>query len=108
MSATTSTTTLTTGKAGMSDKRLGVWAALTSFFLMWVFLWAVLVVFRPTWVCVTKCDSPCGETVVVGCDRKRDEPYLDHGRAFGVALVITLVVMLIVLLVGATAGASKC
>ena len=107
MSATTSTTTLTTGKAGMSDKRLGVWAALTSFFLMWVFLWAVLVVFRPSWVCVCR-ETPCGETVVVGCDKRRDDPALDHGRAFGVALVITLVVMLIVLLVGATAGASKC
>ena len=87
---------------GMSDKKSQVWAALTSFFLMWSFLYIVLVVFRPSWVCIAR------EAVV---DSLVTTPAglvaLDHGRAFVIALIITLVVMLIVWLVAATAGASR-
>lgn len=83
---------------GMSDKRGQVWAALTSFFLMWSFLYIVLVVFRPSWVCVAQ----------QGCVDLTTSPLqLDQGRAFVVALIITLVVMLIVWVVGATAGSSR-
>jgi uncharacterized membrane protein (DUF485 family) len=88
----------------MPNKKMAVWAALTSFFLMWTFLTIVLIVFRPAWVCCGRevgCDS-----VVVERDCKRNAE-LDYGRAFVVALIITLVVMLIVWLVAATAGASR-
>ena len=88
---------------GMSDKKAGVWAALTSFFLMWSFLYIVLVVFRPSWVCVAReatLDSLVGTPAGALA--------LDQGRAFVVALIITLIVMLIVWLVAATAGASRC
>lgn len=88
--------------AGMSDKKAGVWAALTSFFLMWVFLYVVLVVFRPSWVVVPYRE---GEVVVVDPAMKTG-PQVDQGRAFVVALIITLVVMLIVWLVLATAGSK--
>ena len=87
---------------GMSDKRGQVWAALTSFFLMWSFVYIVLVVFRPSWVCVTR--EACAEALVTG---PAGQLALDQGRAFVVALIITLVVMLIVWLVAATAGASR-
>jgi len=93
--------TALTPASGMSDRKYAVWAGLTSFFLMWTFLYVVLVVFRPGWVCCAdRCD---GEVVVVegGCHRK---PECDRTRAFVVALIITLIVMLIVWLVAATAG----
>lgn len=85
----------------MSNKKIGVWAALTSFFLMWSFLYIVLVVFRPGWVC----NSPCRE-VEVGCldGGVKNEVRVDQTRAFVIALIITLIVMLIVWLVAATAG----
>lgn len=91
-----------TPAVGMSDKKPAVWAALTSFFLMWSFLYIVLVVFRPSWVCVVTRE---GEVVVTDPHYK-GQPQIEQGRAFVVALVITLVVMLIVWLVAAT-GASK-
>lgn len=88
---------------GMSDKKAGVWAGLTSFFLLWSFLYIVLVVFRPSWVCVATREGP--ELVVVDPAVKA-APGVDQGRAFVVALIITLVVMLIVWLVAATAGSK--
>lgn len=86
-----------------NDRKMAVWAGLTSFFLMWSFLYIVLVVFRPGWVCVSNCEKDC---VVVDTGCKRD-PQCDQTRAFVVALIITLVVMLIVWLVAATAAGSK-
>lgn len=90
-----------TPATGMSDRKAGVWAGLTSFFLMWSFLYIVLVVFRPSWVCVAARD---GEVLVVDPALKAN-PNIDQGRAFVVALIVTLIVMLIVWLVMATAGA---
>ncbi len=87
-----------TPASGMSDKKAGAWAGLTSFFLMWSFLYIVLVVFRPGWVCAAARE---GEVVVV--DPVRATPQVDQARAFVVALIITLVVMLIFWLVAATA-----
>ena len=87
---------------GMSDRKMGVWAGLTSFFLMWSFLYIVLVVFRPNWVCVAAVQ---GEVLVVDPLLKAN-PAIDQGRAFVVALIITLIVMLIVWLVMATAGSK--
>lgn len=89
-----------TNASGMSDRKVGVWAALTSFFLMWSFLYIVLVVFRPGWVCVAVCEREalCAEGTV------KSEARIDQTRAFVVALIITLIVMLIVWLVAATAG----
>lgn len=98
-----SATTALTPAPGMSDKKAGVWAGLTSFFLMWSFLYIVLVVFRPSWVCVDTCK---GTEVVVVDPALKGTPGVDQGRAFVVALIITLVVMLIVWLVAATAGSK--
>ena len=91
---------LTPASSGMSDNRIGVWAALTSFFLMWSFLYIVLVVFRPGWVCVALREAE------VGCvdGNAKVEARVDQTRAFVVALIVTLIVMLIVWLVVATAG----
>lgn len=85
------------------DRKPQLWAALTSFFLMWSFLTLVLIVFRPSWVCV-----PCrdGEAAVVE-GRPPVEPKVDYAKSFIVALVVTLVVMLIAWLVMATSSASK-
>lgn len=85
---------------GMSDKKIGVWAGLTSFFLMWSFLYIVLVVFRPGWVCYVTREAEV--TLVDGV--VKGEPRIDQTRAFVVALIVTLIVMLIVWLVAATAG----
>lgn len=95
------TATALTPANGMSDRKAGVWAGLTSFFLMWSFLYIVLVVFRPTWVCVVR-----EEPLVVVDPLLKATPGVDHGRAFVVALIITLIVMLIVWLVLATAGSK--
>jgi len=92
-SANTSTST---------DKKFGVWAALTSFFLMWAFLYIVLVVFSPNWVCCAP--KPNCDGVTLG---PKDELIFDQGRAFVVALIVTLVVMLIVWLVSATASSTR-
>lgn len=89
-----------TPASGMSDNKIGVWAALTSFFLMWSFLYIVLVVFRPGWVCVAVREAELG--CVEGSAKV--EPRIDQTRAFVVALIVTLIVMLIVWLVAATAG----
>lgn len=89
-----------TPATGMSDKKIGVWAALTSFFLMWSFLYIVLVVFRPGWVC---CVAREAELSCVDGAAKC-EARIDQTRAFVVALIVTLIVMLIVWLVAATAG----
>lgn len=88
-----------TPATGMSDNKVGVWAALTSFFLMWTFLYVVLVVFRPGWVC-------CVREVEAGCvDASiKCEARIDQTRAFVVALIVTLIVMLIFWLVAATAS----
>lgn len=97
-----STQTALAPAAGMStDKKPFVWAGLTSFFLMWSFLYICLVVFRPSWVCVAVRD---GEVVAVEASPLKAGPQIDQARAFVVALVITLVVMLIVWLVMATAA----
>lgn len=85
------------------DRKPYLWVGLTSFFLMWSFLYICLVVFRPTWVCVAARD---GEVVVVD-NRAVAAPNVDQARAFVVALIITLIVMLIVWLVMATASAGK-
>lgn len=90
-----------TPAAGLYDKKMGVWAGLTSFFLMWSFLYIVLVVFTPGWVCVA-----VREAEVLGVDGVKPLPKIDQTRAFVVALIITLIVMLIVWLVSATAGAK--
>lgn len=91
--------------AGMtSDKKPVVWAGLTSFFLMWSFLYICLVVFRPSWVCVAVRD---GEVVAVDVSPYKAGPQIDQARAFVVALIITLIVMLIVWLVMATASSAK-
>lgn len=93
--------TTSVAPAGMSEKKMGVWAALTSFFLMWTFLYVVLVVFRPSWVCVVR----AGPDALLPKDVSAKEALeLDQARAFVVALVITLIVMLIVWLVMATAS----
>lgn len=92
-------TTALTPAPGMSDKKPALWAGLTSFFLMWSFLYIVLIVFRPSWVCL-------GTEVLVVDPLLKNRPAVDEGRAFVVALIITLIVMLIVWLVAATA-ASK-
>lgn len=85
---------------GMYDsKKMGVWAGLTSFFLMWSFLYIVLVVFTPGWVCVAVREGEC-----LGVDGLKAAPRIDQTRAFVVALIITLIVMLIVWLVSATAS----
>lgn len=86
-----------------ADRKPAVWAGLTSFFLMWSFLYICLVVFRPSWVCVAARD---GEVVVVET-RAVAAPNVDQARAFVVALIITLIVMLIVWLVMATAASTK-
>uniref|UniRef100_A0A6C0BES5 Uncharacterized protein n=1 Tax=viral metagenome TaxID=1070528 RepID=A0A6C0BES5_9ZZZZ len=88
--------------SSFSDRKAGVWAALTSFFLMWSFLYIVLIVFRPSWVCIAR--DVTLDTLSVG---PKEALAIDQGRAFVVALIITLIVMLIVWLVVATAGASK-
>lgn len=85
----------------MSSKKMGVWAALTSFFLMWTFLYVVLVVFRPSWVCCVRVKDEACYVKDRDCAQK-DCFDLDQGRAFVVALIITLVVMLIVWLIMAT------
>lgn len=85
----------------LSDKKVGVWMGLTSFFLMWAFLYIVLEVFVPGWVCVATRE---GEVICV--DGVKPSPRIDRTRAFVVALIITLVVMLVVWLVSATAGAK--
>jgi uncharacterized membrane protein (DUF485 family) len=82
----------------VDKKQLGVWAGLTSFFLMWSFLYIVLVVFAPGWVCVA-----VREPESQGVDGVRGVQKVDKTRAFVVALIVTLVVMLIVWLVSATA-----
>lgn len=84
---------------GLSDKKLSVWAGLTSFFLMWAFLYIVLDVFSPGWVCVTVREAEC-----LGVENPKCAPKVDKVRAFVVALIITLIVMLIVWLVSATAS----
>lgn len=101
MSSATASAPALTPAPGMSDRKTGVWAGLTSFFLMWSFLYIVLVVFRPNWVCVA---CPQADVLVVD-PALRASPAIDQGRAFVVALIITLIVMLIVWLVMATAGA---
>lgn len=98
-----SSSALQPATTGMSDKRAAVWGAITSFFLMWSFLYIVLVVFRPSWVCVARVGA---DAVLVREAPVKDALDLDQGRAFVVALIITLVVMLVVWLVMATA-ASK-
>lgn len=96
-----SATVALTPASGMSDKKYAVWAGLTSFFLMWTFLYVVLVVFRPGWVC---CVAREGCEGVVVEREGRYGPECDRTRAFVAALIITLIVMLIVWLVAATAG----
>lgn len=97
-------TALTPAVGLATDKKPMVWAGLTSFFLMWSFLYICLVVFRPSWVCVV---ARGGEVVAVDTSPYKTDPQIDQARAFVVALIITLVVMLIVWLVLATASASK-
>lgn len=97
-----SNTVTLTPASGMSNQKYAVWAGLTSFFLMWTFLYVVLVVFRPGWVCCAAREG-CEGVVVVDRDN-RYGPDVDRTRAFVVALIITLIVMLIVWLVAATAG----
>lgn len=92
-----------TPASGMSDGKIGVWAALTSFFLMWSFLYIVLVVFRPGWVCVVTREGEVG--LLDGSVRA--DARIDQTRAFVVALIVTLIVMLIVWLVAATAGKKQ-
>lgn len=92
--------TTTTSPAAMSDRKAGAWAGLTSFFLMWSFLYIVLVVFRPSWVCVARVGT---DAILVRESACKESVELDQGRAFVVSLVITLVVMLVVWLVMATA-----
>lgn len=100
-SAALSPAAATPSTTGMSEKKMGVWAALTSFFLMWSFLYIVLVVFRPSWVCVVRAGP---DSVIVRESPAKESLELDQARAFVVALVITLIVMLIVWLVMATAS----
>lgn len=90
-----------TPATGLADKKVGVWAGLTSFFLMWSFLYIVLVVFTPGWVCVAVREGEC-----LGVDGVKPCPKIDQTRAFVVALIVTLIVMLIVWLVSATAGSK--
>lgn len=103
MSSATASAPALTPATGMSDRKAGVWAGLTSFFLMWSFLYIVLVVFRPNWVCVA---TPQGDVLVVDPAMKAS-PAIDQGRAFVVALIVTLVIMLIAWLVMATAGSRS-
>jgi hypothetical protein len=93
-----STTTVTTSSSQMAGK-LAVWCGLTSFFLMWSFLYIVLTVFRPTWVC---CVKTCEATVLIKDPCPKESSDLDAGRAFMVSFVVTLIVMLLVYLVMAS------
>lgn len=91
-----------TPASGLSDNKMKVWAGLTSFFLMWSFLFIVLYVFRPGWVCIV-----AREGEVTACDGvAKCDPRVDQTRAFVIALIITLIIMLIVWLVN-NAGCSK-
>ena len=76
-----------------SMKKYGLWAVLTSIFLMWTFLYVVFQVFNPS--IVQKGDN-CRN--VDPCDVRPP----DNGKCFVAALVVTIVLMLLIYLIFAS------
>lgn len=95
MSSATSTmkTSIPTGTAGSTESTSskacgGAGVAFLSFIVLWLFLWMILITFRPAIV-----RAPCEPGV-----EPHREPvvWAEPGRAFIVSLVLALIIMIIV------------
>ncbi len=70
------------------------WLNLMFFVVLWLFIFALLLAFRPSWVLVGSCDDKCCDRYK-NCDPCEQHP-TDFGKALGWSLLIAVVIAIIV------------